>query len=139
MFDWYVKKRLAEQIKFFGGKQKKFISVYAKQVKPRIRMKNKELVRFNLMTNYANSALAAQQQAVYMADQHARQGAQLANLQTASGVQLLGMRNCGMGGNGALGQDGGLMGMGQGAGMNAALGAGLPSIGASVTRYYNQG
>ena len=34
--DWFKKKRLSEQLKFFGAKKTKFISCYAK--KPRVRV-----------------------------------------------------------------------------------------------------
>lgn len=37
--DWYKKKRLQEQLKFFGAKKTRFISCYAK--KPRVRVKLK--------------------------------------------------------------------------------------------------
>ena len=37
--DLYACKRLSEQIKFFGAKPKRFVSIYAK--KPRIRVENK--------------------------------------------------------------------------------------------------
>ena len=41
-FKWHDKKRLAEQLEFFGAKKKEFISVYSKK-KPKIRMENKSI------------------------------------------------------------------------------------------------
>jgi hypothetical protein len=41
----YACKRLSEQIKFFGAKPKRFVSIYAK--KPRIRLKVKDDIRIN--------------------------------------------------------------------------------------------
>jgi len=38
-FKWHDKKRLNEQVEFFGGTIKKFVSCYAKQVKVRVRVK----------------------------------------------------------------------------------------------------
>jgi hypothetical protein len=53
MFDWYKKKRLKEQVEFFGGTQKRFVSCYAKQVKPRIKIKLKKGT--NLLSGNMNS------------------------------------------------------------------------------------
>ncbi len=112
MFEWYKKKRLNEQIKFFGGTQKKFISCYAKQVKPRIRVKsdNLERVRINLNPRYdigsGAQALFAQQQAIGMANMQAQQS----NL---SYNQMAGIGGLGqLAGNGLLGSYGnhGLLG-----------------------------
>lgn len=58
---WFKDKKLVEQIKFFGGTQKKFISVYAKQVKPRIKIKLKGLGKPASQLDYLqNNALLQQ-------------------------------------------------------------------------------
>ena len=69
MFDWYKKKRLDDQVKFFGGERVRFVSVYARKVKPRIRIKNKKITSFDLSPRHSiNSAAQAahlQQQSLY--------------------------------------------------------------------------
>jgi len=97
MFEWYKKKRLNEQIKFFGGTQKKFISCYAKQVKPRIRVKSDNLERITINFNprydirASAQALFAQQQAI---------GMTMANMQAQNGSALAGLQSYGLSGNG---------------------------------------
>ena len=63
MNNWHKKKRLTEQLKFFGAKKLKFISCYAK--KPRIVMKVKTVTALNPATRLAQqrqlSALHSQQ------------------------------------------------------------------------------
>ena len=57
MFEWKRKQLEDEQIKFFGGERKKFVSCYVRKEKPRIRIKNKESVKFDLNPGYSvNSA-----------------------------------------------------------------------------------
>jgi len=124
MFEWYKKKRLAEQIKFFGGTQKKFVSCYAKQVKPRIRMNNKPKPSIN--TRYgvgAAQALFAQQQALggQLANLQAQNGALLSNLQAQNGA-LLSNQMFGLGGAGQAAGFGGLAGIGQTIGSMGARG-----------------
>jgi len=85
MFEWHKKERLNEQVKFFGGTQKKFISCYAKQVKPRIKVKLKSIKESNVY-----NVTYEQSMADYMAREALEQSRQLANLQAQAGSQLAG-------------------------------------------------
>lgn len=80
MFEWYKKQRLAEQVKFFGGKTKGFVSCYAKQVKPRIRVPsdNIDRVRISLNTGYGIG---------YSKQMTHQQPVAMANLQYHIGIQ----------------------------------------------------
>ena len=95
MFEWYKKKRLNEQVKFFGGTQKKFISCYAKQVKPRIKIKleqTKDSAPSVFTDGYLQSINYQQQQALALANLQAQgagnlaQGIGLANNALAGGL-----------------------------------------------------
>ena len=88
-FKWYQQKRLNEQLKFFGAKKKGFISCYAKQVKPRIRVKVEKYARGYEIE--ADSRLALMQAAATQSSNDYLRG--LANQQQA----FLGMQNIGIG------------------------------------------
>jgi len=98
MFEWKRKELLAKEVEFFGGTVKGFVSCYAKQSKPRIKMKLPETIRISLLPafNGYGSALAQQQ---------ALQGAAIANI-----------ANQGYG----LGGSGNLAGMGSGLGLGSS-------------------
>jgi len=72
MFEWKRKQLENDQVKFFGGTHKKFISCYAKQVKPRIKIKLKPIkdsIRINFNPRYAigySQKMANQQQLIGM-------------------------------------------------------------------------
>jgi len=98
MFDWYKKERLEEQLKFFGGKRKGFVSCYSNEfkIKPRIRLENKKILDLNPRYAIGSShQLIAQQQAAQFDALRGNQGAQLAGLMSAAGAQqsALGMAN----------------------------------------------
>ncbi len=76
MNNWHDKKRLAEQLKFFGAKKQKFISCYAK--KPRI-----------LITHKLDVLLSESQEA--MKDLHLAAMQSQSKMAGLQGVQGLGM------------------------------------------------
>lgn len=78
MFEWYKKQRLNEQVKFFGGDQKRFISCYAKYIKPRIKIKLAHLVSPRDKT-LNNLSLGMQ-----LANQQSEHGTAQANIATQS-------------------------------------------------------
>lgn len=78
-FAWKDKDKLKEQLKFFKAKKQKFISVYAK--KPRIRVKVKRDEYNNLIDAYEHQKL---QQVAALANLRSSQASALANL--AGGV-----------------------------------------------------
>ena len=86
MFEWKRKQLENEQVKFFGGTQKKFISCYAKQVKPRIKIKlelikDSALIDFNPRYALNSSQQMAHQQAIAMANPSSQGQANMINLQ----------------------------------------------------------
>lgn len=113
MTNW-EKERLSEQLKFFGAKKTKFISVYAK--KPRVRMANAEIAVYKSHFTGRQKAIAAQA----VAD--ARSMA-LYQQQTQ-----LGMQGSGFGFN-QMQQLNGLMGMSNGADMAQARNPYIPYLG----------
>ena len=96
MFEWYKKKRLNEHVKFFGGTQKKFISCYAKQVKPRIRGKIKDSYRINLHPSpyVINPFLGLESsQAQSLANMQHQNGSLFSAANIAAQQQIIGMQN----------------------------------------------
>lgn len=63
MFEWKRKQLEDEQVKFFGGKVKGFVSCYAKKEKPRVKIKYKDTIKIDLnpLHNLAAAAQARQQ------------------------------------------------------------------------------
>jgi len=82
MFEWKRKQLENEQVKFFGGTQKGFISCYAKQVKPRIKIKLKPIKSSILVGLNPRYAIGSSQQMSH------QQALAIANLQ-AQGVNYL--------------------------------------------------
>ena len=112
MFEWKRKQLENEQVKFFGGTQKKFISCYAKQVKPRIRVKVKPIKDIILMDFNPRYAIDSSQQMAH------QQACAMANLQAQGQANLFGQAY-GVGGAGNLATAMGLCG---------GLGAAAPNI-----------
>ena len=85
MFEWKRKELEVEQVKFFGGTIKGFVSCYAKKSKPRIKIKLPDRIIINLNPRYDISSAAQsacmQQQALsnYMANKQAVLGANIAD------------------------------------------------------------
>ena len=107
MFEWKRKELEVEQVKFFGGTVKKFISCYAKQVKPRIKIKLKpEPSMADRLGLFGRGALGdvgssmAQQQLLYYGDQMASLSAASAHGQAQAANPLGYSTACGIGGKG---------------------------------------
>jgi len=109
MFEWKRKQLEIEQVKFFKGTMKKFISCYAKQVKPRIKIKLEPILRFDFNPRYAIGSAAQsihmQQQANAQAQMALANAASISNIHIGQGqghANLLAFGgNCGAGQLGA--------------------------------------
>jgi len=111
MFEWKRKELEVDQVKFFGGTVKKFISCYANRAKPRIKIKLPDRIIINLNPRYGIGYAA---QSAYMQQQAL--GISMANQQAALGVNLAGFAGSasqGQCGYGFLGSLGGLASQGQ--------------------------
>ena len=85
MIDWQWKKkaRLSEQLKFFGAKKQKFISVYAKKPKVRIKVKTASVKCNENNRDY----LICQGDALYQRQMQGNQAAALYQQQMQLGIQ----------------------------------------------------
>ena len=94
MTNW-EKERLTEQLKLFGAKKTKFISVYAK--KPRVRMVNAEIAIYKSHFTGRQKAIAAQAVADARGMDLYQQQAQLGMLGSALGLNQMQQLNSLMG------------------------------------------
>jgi len=100
MFEWKRKQLENEQVKFFGGTQKGFISCYAKQVKPRIKIKLKPIKNNSVFTEAYQFDLmvrASLGQAQQLSNLQHQCGSQFLSGNLAAQQQFIGMQNAGTG------------------------------------------